>query len=102
MMSTGTCELKLYARAPEIIFSKKTITNMRFGIIYILVQVSFFGGLLEGVLASVLFNFCGRSIMVAVANMLLLSPPPAPLPPATIKKLPMALILEASVNGTIY
>ena len=96
-MSTGTCELKLYARAPEIIFSKK-----RFGIIYILVQVSFFGGLLEGVLASVLFNFCGWSIMAAVANMLLLSPPPTPLPPATIKKLPMALILEASVNGTIY
>ena len=38
MMSTGTCGIKLYARCN--IFKKK-ITNMTFGIIYILVQVSF-------------------------------------------------------------
>ena len=37
MMSTGTCGIKLYAR--NTIF-KKRITNMRFWIIYILVQVS--------------------------------------------------------------
>ena len=37
MMSTGTCALRLYAR--KNIF-KKRITNMRFWIIYILVQVS--------------------------------------------------------------
>ena len=43
MMSTGTCGLRLYAR--KNIF-KKRITNMRFWIIYILVQISFFGGLL--------------------------------------------------------
>ena len=43
MMSTGTCGLRLYAW--KNIF-KKIITNMRFWIIYILVQVSFLGGLL--------------------------------------------------------
>ena len=43
MMSTGTCGLKLYSR--RNIF-KKRITSMRIWIIYILVQVSFFGGLL--------------------------------------------------------
>ena len=43
MMSTGTCGLRLYAR--KNIFEKR-ITNMRFWIIYSLVQVSFFAGLL--------------------------------------------------------
>ena len=43
MVSTGTCGLKLYAR--NNIF-KKRITSMRFWIIYILVQVSFFVELL--------------------------------------------------------
>ena len=43
LMSTGTFGLKLYARSN--IF-KKRITNMRFSIIYVLVQVSFFEGLL--------------------------------------------------------
>ena len=63
MMSIGTCGLKLYAR--NNIF-KKRITNMRFWIIYILVQISFFGGLLQGVLASVFFLFFRhRSAMVS-------------------------------------
>ena len=37
--------------------SKKGIPNMWFWIIYILVQISFFGGLLQGVSASALFWF---------------------------------------------
>ena len=43
MMFTRTYGIKLNAR--KNIF-KKRITNMRFSIIYILVQVSFLGGLL--------------------------------------------------------
>ena len=41
-MSAEKCGLKLYAQ--NNIF-KKRISNMKFWIIYILVQVSFFGGL---------------------------------------------------------
>ena len=55
---------------------------MRFWIIYILVQSSFFGRLLWGVLASVLFfTFCCRPTSVAD----IFTQPP------TIKKLPTAL-----------
>ena len=43
MMAAGTCGLKFYTQ--KNIF-KKRITNMRFWIIYFLVQVSFLGGLL--------------------------------------------------------
>ena len=42
MMSSGTCRKKLYAWKNIL---KNRITNMRFWIIYILVQFSFFGGL---------------------------------------------------------
>ena len=42
-ISKGTCGLTLYARNNIL---EKRITNMRFWIIYILVQISFFGGLL--------------------------------------------------------
>ena len=44
MMSTGTCGPKLYTL--NNIF-KKRISNMRFSFIYILVQISFYGGLLQ-------------------------------------------------------
>ena len=44
MMSTGTCGLKLCTR--NNVFKKKKIANMRFWIIYILLLVSIFAGLL--------------------------------------------------------
>ena len=65
---------KLYAR--NNIF-KKIILNMRFATIYILVQFSFFGGLLQGILAS----FFKLSLF---RHFTLLSPPPPP----TIKNFP--------------
>ena len=60
---------KLYARK---IFFKKIVLNMRFWIIYILVQIFFLGGLLQ---------HGGWQFYSA-----------SPLPPQIIKKLPMALI----------
>ena len=54
MMSTAPYEKKLYIQ--NNIF-KKRIPDMRCWIIYNLVQISFFGRLLKGVLASVFFLF---------------------------------------------
>ena len=74
---------KLYAR--KNIF-KKIILNMRFWIIYILVQILFFGGLLGTVLGRFsqcfFFQFFGASQPW---------PPTFLLRPPTIKKLPKAL-----------
>ena len=84
MISTGRCGLKLYV---QNIFRKR-ITNMRFWIIYILVQVSFFCGTALGCFCQFFlffffWIFCCQSTMVA--NILLSPPPP------TIKKLSTAL-----------
>ena len=53
MISTGRCGLKLYV---QNIFRKR-ITNMRFWIIYILVQVSFFCGTALGRFCQFFFVF---------------------------------------------
>ena len=52
MMSTGTCGIKLYARNN---ISKKRITNMRFWIIYLLVQVLLLWGPTLGRLSQFFF-----------------------------------------------
>ena len=81
---------KLYAR--NNIFQQR-ITNLRFWIIYILVQFSFFRELLWGVLASVFFFFFlifrGRSTMVTDISTQ---------SPHNIKKLPTALVIEIIQN----
>ena len=81
MMSTGTCGIKLYAQCN--IFKKK-ITNMTFGIIYILVQVSFLWDCFR-----VLFFYFSSSVKHGSRHFY-------SAPPPTKKKLPTALIVECS------
>ena len=90
-MSTETYVKKLDVR--NNIFKKKRIPDMIFWIIYNLVQISFFGRLLKGVLASVFLKFFLIGQLWWPTFLLSLSPPPPLLLPTTttIKELPTAL-----------
>ena len=74
---------------------KKGITNMQFWIIYILVQISFFGGLVLGCFSHHLFLvFYRRPTMVVD----IFTQPP---PPTTIENFPTALIYFLRQNHGI-
>ena len=94
MMATGTFQRilkKLYVRKKSYVRNnifKKRIPKMRFWIIYIFVQISFFGGLLWGALTSLFFFFIFCRWPTIVAN--IFTQPP------TIKKFATALLFKCS------